>query len=260
MKPPAIDRGEGPAALLLHGQPGSGADWLPVAQRLDGRMRVIAPDRLGYGGAGGEAAGFQANAAAAAALLDQLRIDSAVVAGHSWGAGIALSAAVEFPQRVRALVLVGAMAPTHSPNPLDRAFANRLIGPPMTRLGFWAAGLGLSLRPVRRLARAKAPELGDRLSAIGAEWRGRRVWRSFFAEQRAFVEEMPALARRLPALAVPVTILAGRHDRVSPPSHARRLARLLPNARLLEVDGGHLLPQIRPQVVADAIAAAEPGV
>ncbi len=251
----AIDTGSGPAALLLHGQPGTGADWSLVTERLRGRMRVIAPDRPGYGSTGGRAVGFRANAERAMALLDRLHIDRAVVAGHSWGSGIALAAAIEFPQRLRGLVLVGAMAPTVSPSRRDRALANRLIGPPATRLGFWVAGLGLALSPLRRLAHAAAPALeADRLERAAAEWRGADVWRSFYAEQRAFVAEMPALARRLPSLGVPTTIVAGNRDRVCPPSQVRELARDL-HARLIEVDGGHLLPQQRPNAVADAITA-----
>jgi pimeloyl-ACP methyl ester carboxylesterase len=83
----AIDTGSGPAALLLHGQPGTAAHWGPVTRRLRGRMRVIAPDRPGYGRTGGRAMGFGENAEAAVALLDRLEVESAVVAGHSWGAG-----------------------------------------------------------------------------------------------------------------------------------------------------------------------------
>lgn len=252
----AIDTGSGPAVLLLHGQPGTGADWSPVTQRLQERMRVIVPDRPGYGSTGGRAVGFRANAERAMALLDRLQIDRAMVVGHSWGSGVALAAALEFPQRIRALVLVGPLAPTVSPGRLDRAFANRLVGLPAARLGFWAAGLGLALPPLRRLAHAGAPALeADRLERVAAEWRGADVWRSFYAEQRAFVKEMPALARRLPSLSVPTTIVAGNRDRICPPSHARKLARDLPDASLIEVDGGHLLPQRRPTVVADAITA-----
>lgn len=253
----AIDTGSGPAALLLHGQPGTGADWLPVAERLRGQMRVIAPDRPGYGRTGGPAVGLRANAAAAIALLDRLGIDAAVVVGHSWGAGVALAAAREFPRRVRGLVLVGALAPTASPGPVDRALANRLLGPAATRFGFWVAGTWFALPPARRLARAVAPAMPtDRLAGLAGEWRGPRVWRSFHAEQRAFVEEMPSLASGLAAVGAPVTVVAGSRDRVSPPSHARRLARDLPNASLIEADGGHLLPQQRPGLLAAVIAAA----
>ncbi len=49
----SIDRGTGPAALLLHGQPGSGASWDPLTDRLAPEFRVLAPDRIGYGASAG---------------------------------------------------------------------------------------------------------------------------------------------------------------------------------------------------------------
>jgi len=169
---------------------------------------------------------------------------------------LALAAALESPQRLCALVLVGPLAPTVLPSRLDRVFANRVIGPPATRFGFWGAGLGLTLPPLRRLAHIAAPAVeAERLKRIAVEWRDAGVWRSFHAEQRAFVEEMPALARRIPSLRVPTTIVTGNRDRICPPSQARKLASDLPNAKLIEVRGGHLLPQQRPNVVADAIMA-----
>lgn len=257
MRLAAVDLGSGPAAVLLHGQPGSGGDWTGVTERLRGRRRVIAPDRPGYGRTGGQAVGFRENAAALAGLLDCLGVESAVVGGHSWGSGVALATAIQFPHRVKALVLVGSVAPTVEPSLVDRALAHRLLGPPATRLGFRAAGLGLSLPFLRRLARAAVPALQpDQLAATAAHWRNDGVWRSFYEEQRAFVEELPSLAPHLPSIDVPTTIIFGTRDRVSPPSHAQALARELPNANLVRAAGaGHLLPQQHPELVAEAIAA-----
>jgi pimeloyl-ACP methyl ester carboxylesterase len=86
----AIDIGDGPPAVLMHGQPGNAGDWWPVTIRLRERMRVIAPDRPGYGRTGGRPAGFRDNAEAMATLLEGLDVQSAVVAGHSWATGVAL--------------------------------------------------------------------------------------------------------------------------------------------------------------------------
>lgn len=253
----ALDTGSGPTALLLHGQPGAAGHWGPVTERLRGRMRVIVPDRPGYGRTGGRAVGFHENAAAAVELLDRLDVSSAVVAGHSWGAGVALALASRYPQRVRALVLVGAMAPRAQPDLVDRVWAHRRFGPPATRLGFLAGGLVLSLPVMRRLTGATTPELEDQLATTASEWRGDGVWRSFYAEQRALVDELPTLAPELPSIQAPTTVLSGAWDLVSPPSHARALARSLPNARLVTVKrAGHLLPQKRPRRVAEAIAAS----
>lgn len=252
----ALDTSSGPAALLLHGQPGTAGHWAPVTERLRGRMRVIVPDRPGYGRTGGRAVGFRENAAAAVELLDRLEVESAVVAGHSWGAGVALALASRFPQRVSALVLVGAMAP-RQPGLVDRAWAHPLLGPPATRLGFLAGGLVLSLPLMRRLTGATTPELQDQLAATASEWRGDGVWRSFYAEQRSLVDELPQLAPELASIQTPTIVLSGTRDLVSPPSHARTLARALPNARLVTAKrAGHLLPQKRPRLVAEAIAGA----
>ncbi|MGN6275549.1 MAG: alpha/beta fold hydrolase [Solirubrobacterales bacterium] len=258
-----IDTGSGPAVLLLHGQPGTGAHWAPVTERLRDRMRVIAPDRPGYGRTGGRAGGFGENASAAVELLDRLEVASAIVAGHSWGAGVALALASRFPQRVRALVLVGAMVPRTQPSLVDRLWADRRFGPPATRLGLQAGGLVLSRPFMRRLTRATAPELEDQLAATAREWRSDGACRSFYTEQRALVDELPALAPQIPSIQTPTTVLSGARDLVSPPSHARALAQALPNAHLVSVKrAGHMLPQKRPGLVAKAImdagAAAAP--
>jgi pimeloyl-ACP methyl ester carboxylesterase len=253
-----IDIGEGPPAVLLHGQPGNAGDWGPVTTRLGERMRVIAPDRPGYGRTGGRAAGFRDNAAALVALLDRLGIESAVVAGHSWATGVALAAAILFPERVRALVLAAPVAPGIPPGAVDRALARPLVGAPAARLGFRLAGLGLAIPPLRRLAGAAVPALPPgQVATTAAQWRGDGVWRSFHAEQRALIAELPSLTPDLGSVDKPTTILYGTRDRVSTPAHARWLARALPDAQLVSAEGaGHMLPQQRPELVAAAIARA----
>lgn len=253
----ALDTGSGPAALLLHGQPGTAAHWAPVTERLRERMRVLAPDRPGYGRTGGSAVGFRENAEAAVELLDRLEVESAVVSGHSWGAGVALALASRFPERVGALVLVAPLAPRPRPDLVDRAAAHRRFGPAATRLGFLAAGLVLTLPPARRLVGVGIPGLEDQVEAAAGEWRGDAVWRSFYAEQRALVDELPTLVPELPSIQTPTIVLAGGWDLVTPPSHAGALAEALPDARLVTAKrAGHLLPQRHAAIVAKTIARA----
>jgi pimeloyl-ACP methyl ester carboxylesterase len=253
-----IDVGHGPPAVLLHGQPGNAGDWGPVVDRLRGRLRVIAPDRPGYGRTGGRAGGFQDNAAAVVALLDRLGIESAVLAGHSWATGVALAVAIRFPERVRALVLAAPVAPDIPPGHVDRALAHPVLGPLAARLGFGLAGLGLALPPVRRLASGVVPELTPaQVLATAAQWRADGVWRSFYVEQRALVTELPSLAPEVKSVDKSTIVLSGTRDWISSPAHARRLAGVLPRARLVSADrAGHMLPQQRPDLVAEAIAHA----
>ena len=104
--------GPGPHELvLLHGQPGSPADWQQVAARLPVRLHAVAPDRPGYGSSPLPAGGFAANARAVLDELDSRDIKRAVLVGHSYGGGVALSAASMAPSRVEAVILLASVGP-----------------------------------------------------------------------------------------------------------------------------------------------------
>jgi pimeloyl-ACP methyl ester carboxylesterase len=64
------------------------------------------------------------------------------------------------------------------------------------------------------------------------------------------------LHHALPDLTVPTIVIAGAVDRLTPPSHAERIAEMLPKLRRLVVldDVGHMTPLERPDVVTDALA------
>ena len=85
--------------MLLHGQPGSAADWLQVTGRLPAHLHAVAADRPGYGSSQLPARGFAANARAVLDGLDSRSVKQAVLVGHSYGGGVALSAASLAPHR-----------------------------------------------------------------------------------------------------------------------------------------------------------------
>lgn len=114
--------------VLLHGQPGSPADWDQVAERLPPQLHTIAADRPGYGTNPLPAGGLAANAHALISDLNARRIDRAVLVGHSYGGGIALSAAKMFPHRVEAVVLLASVGPGCI-NIWDRVLAAPVAGP-----------------------------------------------------------------------------------------------------------------------------------
>jgi pimeloyl-ACP methyl ester carboxylesterase len=231
--------------LLLHGQPGTGGDWAGVAASLRERgLRVTSPDRPGYGTSAFPAGGFEHNARAMAGLLD----GPAVVAGYSWAAGIALSMAVRYPDKLRAIVLVCPVTPDGRLGRLDRAMAGRRAGPLMARAGFLGAGAALAVPPLRRRIAPLVP------GADASRWPElRRAWRTFWVEQRALVDELPGLDA---SFDVPATFVLGERDHVTDPAVARAYAARL-GADVIEVAGvGHLLPMQRPAEVARAIEGA----
>ncbi|MGO9959817.1 MAG: alpha/beta fold hydrolase [Solirubrobacteraceae bacterium] len=254
----------GPSVLLLHGQPGTAADWDRVIARLGGEINggeinggeIIAFDRPGWDGRS-RARDLEGNARAALNVLDAHGVDDAIVAGHSLGAAIAAWMAVLHADRVRALVLIAPAANLASLYPIDYWLAASRVGELASVLSLGGLGLALSPAPLRRqIAHATGLHAGY-LQAARRVLLSPAAWRAYAIEQRALIGDLSTLERRLGEIAVPTTILIGTGDRIVPARAARVLAAQIPGARLESCPhAGHLLPQTQPDAVAAAIRAA----
>jgi pimeloyl-ACP methyl ester carboxylesterase len=256
----SIDRGEGPAALLVHGQPGLGSDWDEVAAQLAESNRVLVPDRPGYGRTGGEAVGMAGNAEALVRLLDDKGVERATVVGHSFGGGVALAMAMRHGHRVGALVLVCSVGTRHSLRPYDRVLGLPLLGEGLAFAG-WETSRWL-LPALRRRSSRLPPNVRSWVRALSppavasadARGGGDAAWRSFVTEQRALLAETPALEAGLSSVRAPAVVVAGRRDRLVPAPATAELARAIPGAELVWVPGvGHLLPQEAPHVLVEVV-------
>jgi pimeloyl-ACP methyl ester carboxylesterase len=245
--------------VLLHGQPGSPADWVPLAARLPAQFHAVAADRPGYGSSRLAAGGFAANARALLADLDSRGVKRAVLVGHSYGGGVALSAASLAPERVAAVVLLASVGP-RCVNGWDRLLAapgaGQLCALVAWRLTPWIARARLA-QIRRRRGRLIRPDEHVNWQVWGGTGRQHRpLWRTFLTEQRALLRELGQLESAIPAVQAPVLLLADPEDTQVPVGTARRLAQTLPDARLQLVQGaGHHLPRRAPDEVADAIVA-----
>ena len=105
-----IDRGTGPAALFLHGNPDSSDLWRDVIAALDGRYRCLAPDLPGFGRSdvpSGFDCSLEHMAGFVAGLLDAAGGDRPVhLVGHDFGGIYGLAWAVRNPDRVRTLAAI----------------------------------------------------------------------------------------------------------------------------------------------------------
>src|SRR5262249_57571826 len=113
--------------ILLHGQPGSGADWEQVQARLPAGIRGHALDRPGYGSSRQPGGGFTRNARAVLAAMDARGIPQAVLVGHSYPRAAALAGAHPAPHPVRGPGLLARVGPG-CPHGLDP-----LLAPPPAR-------------------------------------------------------------------------------------------------------------------------------
>jgi len=257
-----VDTGAGPVVVLVHGQPGAGADWVALANLLSGDHRVLAPDRPGWGSDARGAMGIAANAVVLEELLDDAGAGSPVtVVGHSLGGGVALELALKHPERVGALVLVGSVGVAESLSGFDRLLAVPLLGNGILRAGVATLRRALIAathfsehHPGARVANIVSV-LPTVQAAIGTDGRPivGRSRQSFLVEQRALLAETPELERSLCRIAVPTAVITGASDHVVPVSAARSLAGRVPGAELVVIAGGHLLPFDQPEKIAEVV-------
>jgi pimeloyl-ACP methyl ester carboxylesterase len=245
--------------VLLHGQPGSGADWKQVEGQLPAGLSALALDRPGYGASPRPAGGFASGARALLADMDVRGIDQAVLVGHSYGGGVALAAARLAPERVAGLVLLASVGPGCLTG------ADRLLAAPVSgefcafmawRLTPWLARAGLAaVARLRRRPLAANEFVNLQVWGYANDDHG-PLWRSFLTEQRALMREVDDLAASLPEVTQPVLLIADAHDMIIPVRATHRLAAALPDARVELLNGpGHHLPRRAAPQIADAIAA-----
>jgi len=259
---PAIDSGAGPVVVLLHGQPGAGADWAALANLLAPDHRVIAPDRPGWGSDTRPATGMAANADALEETLAAAGARSPVTAvGHSLGGGVAIELALRHPDRVGALVLIGSVGVAGAVSGFDRLLAVPMLGNGILRAGVATIRRGLittarysERHPGTRIAQRVVllPTVRATLGSDGGPIVG-RARHSFLVEQRALIAETPGLERALSRISVPTAVVSGTSDRIVPNSAARSLAARVPGAEFVAVSGGHLLPFDRPETIAEIV-------
>ena len=250
-----VDRGAGPAVLMLHGWGGNLRHFHRLAGLLAGACRVVAVDLPGYGYSTLPAARrlpLSEQAELVARFIQRLGLPPPLVLGHSLGGALSLALALDRPDRVRALVLVSPLS--HVQRLKGRPIRSRA----MQRLFAWTVLVPLGKLAWRAAQRAAfAPEaVPPDFDVEGGAVLGLRPGNFVAAcQDLAGVEsELAAMSARYASLALPVDIVFGRHDRLlDVQRQGGQLAAILPQARLHLVDGGHMLPVTRPGQVADVV-------
>jgi len=224
-----VDKGEGPAIVLLHGFASSLETWDLLLPSLARGHRVLAMDLKGFGWTDRPDGDYspEAEARLVLALMSARGIDRAAVVAHSWGASVALSMALQAPERVRRLALYDAW----------------IYAAQLPAFFLWARvpALGEALfamfyreRPDERLIHAfyekeRIPEqlFEDVERSLG---RPGTVAAALAATRGQRFEPQEARYRHVTQ---PALILWGRDDAVTLLPFGERLARDLPNARLV---------------------------
>jgi 3-oxoadipate enol-lactonase len=234
--PPPMGRGA--VLVLLHGEGGSAQLWARQIGPLGVEHSPIAIDLPGHGrstGLDGPATLAEA-AAVVTAVLTAIGAPPAVLIGHGMGGQIALVAALERPDLVRAVVTIGAAA---RPDVADR-LVEQLEQVVQGRLG----------------QQFDTPFFGEQADVAVM----RELWGEIVkTDPRVRLADLLAyrasdLRDALPRVAVPVLVLQGGADRLCARERADELAAAIPGARCAVVEGaGHVAHLERPEAVSQAI-------
>ncbi|HEY7620518.1 MAG TPA: alpha/beta hydrolase [Solirubrobacteraceae bacterium] len=214
-----VERGSGPAVLLIHGLAADAQTLAPVAEELAAAARVIAYDRRGYGSSGApdpyQGTTVEEQAEDAAALLRALDAGPALVCGDGFGALVAL----DLVRRHRPLVSAAVLS-----NPPLFMFV-----PQATE------HLAAQHAELEAAVRDRGPQAGVEVWLGGrvdgeALARARAAHRAFFADY-AGLASWPAGRRELRALDAPAVVLTGPWSPPHVVAAADAVADLLPAAR-----------------------------
>ena len=246
-----------PPVLLIHGFASSNLVWSKVLLPLaEAGYRVIAPDLLGYGYSGKPRQmdyTIASQAKMVVGLLEQLGIARVRLIGSSYGGAVAATIALDHPELVEKLVLVGAVT-NNKPTRylLMRLFGSPIIGDILSPLVVGSRRL-LRMR-MKRVYDRHAWELDEkRVQARHLPLATRGTHRAIIRTVRGWDAER--ISRDAHLLVQPTLIVWGDRDREVPLADGERLQQEIPNSRLFVFrECGHLPHEEYPEEFTELVA------
>ncbi len=235
--------GAGQPLVLISGLGYPLWQWHKMVPFLAEHFQVVTFDNRGVGQSDKPAGPYTAQMLAAdtAGLLDALDIENAIIAGHSMGGFIAQAMALDFPQKVKKLILCSTNfgGPHHVPVTAEAMkVLTDVTSDALTRL---KNGLVVSTAPGWA---EKNPEMIE----AWIQWRVANPiepapYQAQLAIGLGLMSEAAAFENKLPHINVPTLILFGAHDKVSPPENASLLAEKISGSKVVILpDAGHFFP------------------
>ncbi|HEY0888276.1 MAG TPA: alpha/beta fold hydrolase [Nocardioides sp.] len=254
--------GTAPALLLLHGLACDHTTWDGVIEELATTYTVLAPDFLGHGQSDKPRADYSVAGYANGMrdLLTILGIDKVSVVGHSFGGGVAMQFAYQFPERTERLMLV-------DPGGLGRevtALIRTITLPGWQTLMATATLPGIrhvettAMRMLAPVYPSYTRDLGE-IADIVETWRDPRTRRAIVHLVRAAIDwRGQVLSMRDRAYLtehMPVHVVWGAEDRVIPASHAEAVREMAPTAEVTVLPNcGHFPHKDQPEKFARLVS------
>jgi pimeloyl-ACP methyl ester carboxylesterase len=228
-------QGEGAPLLLIMGLGWSSHMWYRSRPVLAAQFRTIAFDNRGVGQSDIPPGPYPIAlmASDAAAVLDAAGVERAHICGMSMGGMIAQEFALQYPQRVRSLIL-GCTAPG-GPNAVqaEREVIQLLLAPRGNP---------------EEMAKAITPYIYDPGTPDARKEEDLAVRRPWFPTAEGYLAQLQGIMAweaysRLPQIAAPALVIHGESDRLVPPENGRRIAARIPNTELVMIPhASHIFP------------------
>ena len=219
--------GDGPAMVLIHANPFDHTLWLYQTRRFADRFQVVAPDLRGYGRSDQVVTPFSLDDLAKdiIAVCAHAGVTRAIVGGISVGSGVALALALDYPELVQALVLVGGASSRPA------SYDDHIAGYEQDFPAYRRVQLEQCFAP-GFVATPRGQYLVETFLESNARLDGKAIAEVFRARGGA------DLRPRLPSLKLPVLVVNGAHDMSL--AAGRETASLIPGAEQVTLDGaGH---------------------
>ena len=250
-----VQSGEGAPVILIHGVAASVFDWIDLSPALVGAgYATYALDLLGHGKSikPKDLKEYNANRIFEhlEAWIESLGLASPLIlVGHSLGGYLAVEYALRYPQRVRALVLVDPFYSLDQLSPLLSFHYRR----PIINLGLisyapkWLIRLSIELAGLFIRNGYIAPQTREGRAQTADDYK--------HASPGIYniLTTVRDLTPELPKVNVPVFMAWGTHDQSLSPQGFKKMVGLLPNARAIELDTGHVPHQSHPMLLTPHI-------
>ena len=254
-----LDYGEGPTVLLLHGGGAGSAIWFMQIEVLSKTHRVIAPDHPVFGLS--EQVAFekplvQSMMTYLTEFIDALGLDEFDVVGLSMGAQGALGLAINSPERIKKLAVIGSAGLGKSFPLVFKLATVPLLGRLILRPNRWGQDNYFKTMEVvdskfddAPVYRQYAFDVTTSEGHVGAMQASLRAITTLAGQREIFSDS------ELMSISAPTLAVWGEHDKLFPADHRARLARLVPNATLHIVESAAHVPLLdHPDLVNELLA------
>ena len=253
-----------PAVLLIHGLGGQLRNFTHSLDRaLRDRFRVVALDRPGAGRSTREAGSdhrLPAQASDVVAFMDALGLERPILVGHSLGGAISLAVGLDHPEKVTGLALVAPLTRPIEAGRMHPLFKSLAIDSEWRRKATsWTIAVPMGMRyGPQGLAAVFHPEVPpEDFATRGGGLLGLRprTFQNTSRDMMAIPRSLPAQHARYGELSVPVAVIHGTKDIITPFATQAEAFAEATGARLDAVEGaGHMLPVSQPERVARFVA------